>query len=170
MELGELTRSLKELFNIKEIDEIGAALMSNINSEQVLDCFCSLVEQDLSKDWLQMVYQYYQADRKEKKQDYTPSSIAALMAALIGESEKVIDLCAGSGALTIQRWLTNKDQYFELYEIDEKVIPFLLFNLVVRNIQADVFRKDVLVDEIYQAWVIRKGEKYGKCIDIQSAV
>jgi type I restriction enzyme M protein len=26
-------------------------------------------------DWMQKIYQYYLADRQEKKQDYTPASI-----------------------------------------------------------------------------------------------
>lgn len=27
------------------------------------DCFCEMVENDLSVDWMQMIFQYYHADR-----------------------------------------------------------------------------------------------------------
>jgi hypothetical protein len=37
-----------------------------------------------------------------------------------------------------------------LIELDEKVIPYLLFNLAVRNIDSSVCRKDVLSDETGQ--------------------
>lgn len=109
-----------------------------------------------------MIYQYYQADRKEKMQDYTPKSIAKFMGSLIHEdSEKIIDFCAGSGALTIQKWNMTPDQYFELYEYDEKVMPFLLFNMAVRNIECTVYQADVLLDNIYHIYRISKGNKYG---------
>ena len=52
-----------------------------------------------------MIFQYYFADRKEKMQDYTPKSLAVAVAELSKtENEKIcLDLCAGSGALTIQK-------------------------------------------------------------------
>lgn len=113
--------------------------MKSLNDEERKDAFCEMVGGDLSKDWLQMVYQYYLADRKEKKQDYTPKSIAKLMEMLVGATESCIDLCAGSGALAIQKWIENPNQEFVLYEADTNVIPYLLFNLSVRNISATVF-------------------------------
>lgn len=108
---------------------------------------CDIVK-DLSVDWLQMIYQYYYADRKEKMQDYTPKSLALFMGKLAGEADKITDLCAGSGALTIQRWNMNHEQRFELYEFDENVIPFLLFNMAVRNIECTVYHSDVLQQEV----------------------
>lgn len=73
----------------------------------------------------------------------------------------VLDMCAGSGALTIQKWNMNHNLEFICYELDEKVIPLLLFNLAIRNIKAVVVQCDVLQDEIYTLYKVKPGEKYG---------
>lgn len=172
MELKELTTKTIKLFGILSIDELSKALMECVvkNDTIKMQKFSDLVSNDLSKDWMQMIYQYYCADRKDKKQDYTPKCIANFMSRLIGESSETIDMCAGSGALTIQRWLDNPDTVFTLYEIDNNVIPYLLFNMAIRNIEATVIQADVLQQEIVNRWIIRKGEHFGKVTHLESAV
>lgn len=172
MELKELTTKTIKLFGILSIDELSKALMECVvkNDTIKMQKFSDLVSNDLSKDWMQMIYQYYCADRKDKKQDYTPKCIANFMSRLIGESSEIIDMCAGSGALTIQRWLDNPDTVFTLYEIDNNVIPYLLFNMAIRNIEATVIQADVLQQEIVNRWIIRKGEHFGKVTHLESAV
>lgn len=168
MELKQLYDKILELFGISEqsegdgAKELGKRLMDSLNDVSIMDDFCELVGGDLTKDWMQMIYQYYLADRKDKKQDYTPANLASLLSSLAGSADMIVDLCAGSGALTIQRWCKNPDQEFELYEIDENVIPYLLFNLAVRNIKGTVYLCDVLQDETRNKWKVTKGEKYGK--------
>jgi len=166
MELKELTDRTLELFGVDNHDNLGSALLDNISNTDKLKAFCDLVDGDLSIDWMQMIYQYYLADRKEKKQDYTPKCLAQFVSRLIGNSEKTVDMCAGSGALTIQRWVECPDTTFELYEIDENVIPYLLFNLVLRNIKATVYQGDILQGEIVRTWQVRKGARYGEVISI----
>nr|DAX87263.1 MAG TPA: N-6 DNA Methylase [Caudoviricetes sp.] len=170
MELSELKAKVLEIFEITEVKDLGSVLMKNLDNCEKMQAFEEAVNGDLSKDWLQKIYQYHEADRKEKKQDYTPASLGKLLARLSGESDVVMDLCAGSGALTIQKWNENRNQRFLLYELDENVIPYLLYNLVIRNVEATVMRADVLKIEVYESWRIEKGEKYGKCITIKSAV
>ena len=159
MELKELVDKTTQLFSCKSVKELGKALMDCVEKMQE---FSELVENDLTKDWLQMIFQYYNADRKEKKQDYTPKCLAQFLSRLIGESAETIDLCAGSGAITIQRWIENPDTVFTLYEIDENVIPYLLFNMAIRNISATVHQSDILQNETVKSWSIRKGERFGK--------
>ena len=133
MELKELSNKTIELFEINKIEQLGDALMECVENDDTskMQAFCDLVDHDLSKDWLQMIYQYYCADRSEKKQDYTPKCLAQFLSRLVGESTETIDMCAGSGALTIQRWAENPNTAFTLYEIDGNVIPYLLFNMVI---------------------------------------
>lgn len=171
MELLELKHKVLELFDT-DIDHLGNALMSAVtnNDTTKYDAFCELVNGDLTVDWLQMVYQYYHADRTEKMQDYTPRSIADLMGRLAGRSDIIIDMCAGSGALAIQRWAQEPEQKFRLIEIDENVIPFLLFNLAVRNIDSSVCKKDVLSDGTGQQWRVSRGDNYGRVTCIKSTV
>lgn len=168
MELKELTEKTCAIFGCQSVEELGTLLLRCVseNDEGKLGAFHSLVG-DLSIDWMQKIFQYYQADRKEKKQDYTPKSIAELMGRLAGDADTVIDMCAGTGALTIQRWNQNHGQKFILYEFDGNVIPYLLFNLAVRNIEAMVYQADVLQQEIYKEWVVTAGIKYGDVREVQ---
>ena len=84
------------------------------------------------------------------------------MSLLVGDNvDTIIDMCAGSGALTIQKWNMNNNLKFELYELDTNVIPFLLFNMAVRNIECIVYNADILQQEIFHVYKIEKGDKYG---------
>lgn len=163
MELKELSEKVKSLFEAEDINELPKRILNTVkdNDSEKYEDFCKIVK-DLSIDWLQMIYQYYLADRKEKMQDYTPKSLALFMGKLIGDADVITDLCAGSGALTIQKWCMNNEQKFELYEFDENVIPFLLFNMAVRNIECTVYHADVLQQENFHTYKISRGEKYGK--------
>lgn len=162
MELKELTDRTLELFGVDNPDNLGSALMESVSNTEKLKAFCDLVGGDLSVDWIQMIYQYYLADRKEKKQDYTPKTLARFMGMLAGDDETTVDMCAGSGALIIQKWNQNHDLEFKAIEIDGNVIPFLLFNMVLRNIRCDVCQMDALTDEEpTQMWTVEKREVFG---------
>ena len=163
MELRELTSKVIELLNIESPEQIPDSLMEIVLNGKVeyFDRFCNLVE-DLSIDWLQKIFQYYLADRKVKMQDYTPVSLARFVGKLVQtENERIVyDLCAGSGALTIQKWNLNNKLKFVCYEYDKTVIPILLFNLAVRNIDAVVVNGDALQDEVFTTYLVKKGDKY----------
>lgn len=170
LELKALCEKAKELFDICSIDELGDKLMACVieNDTEKFEKFEEIVE-DLSTDWLQKIYQYYQADRKEKMQDYTPKSLAMFVGMLVGKADVVVDMCAGSGALTIQKWNESHSQKFNLYEFDKNVIPYLLFNMAVRNIDAVVYQSDVLQGEIFKMYVVRPSEKYSTVKEIKNA-
>ena len=171
MELKELTDRTLELFGVTSPDQLGPSLLAACRDHEKLRAFRNLVSGDLTTDWMQMIYQYYLADRKEKKQDYTPASLAQFMGLLAGDSEEIVDMCAGSGALIIQKWQQNHDTRFTALEIDENVIPFLLFNMVLRNITCRVYKMDALSgEEPVRAWKITKGEKFGNIADIEPAL
>lgn len=163
MELKELTSKVIELLNIESPEQIPDSLMGIVlnGKTEYFDRFYNLVE-DLSIDWLQKIFQYYLADRKVKMQDYTPVSLARFVGKLLQtENERsVYDLCAGSGALTIQKWNLNNELKFVCYEYDKTVIPILLFNLAVRNIDAVVVNGDALQDEVFATYLVKKGDKY----------
>lgn len=163
MELKELCEKTIRIFDIKSIDELSDALFHVCKTGEYdkIHKFEKMIG-DLSSDWLQKIFQYYQADRKEKMQDYTPKTLAELVGKLCGNCDTVIDMCAGSGALTIQKWNQNHDLKFILYEYDRNVIPYLIFNMIIRNIECKIYHSDVLQDEIYHEYTVHKGEEYGK--------
>ncbi|MDD6559451.1 MAG: N-6 DNA methylase [Lactimicrobium massiliense] len=170
MELKELTDKTLQLFHVTDVADLGKALMAHLDDTDSMREYKALVDGDLTKDWLQMIYQYYMADREKKKQDFTPACLGKLMSKLAGSADTIVDMCAGSGALTIQRWAENPGQKFELYEIDENVIPYMLYNLALRNIEADVWQGDVLTGDFTARYKIMKGEEYGKVTCVQSTI
>ena len=167
MELKQLVDESMKLFEIDDIKDLGSKLMEIVTEDKIeyYKKFRELVK-DLSVDWLQKIFQYYEADRKDKKQDYTPLSLARFVSKLVGDGDTVLDMCAGSGALTIQKWNLNKDTKFICEEFSTNVIPFLLFNLAIRNIDATVVQKDVLGNIEIKKYKIIPREEFGK-VEVQ---
>lgn len=165
MELKELTAKICDLFGCVSIETLPDKIMFSLFSQNPIMYFDKYKElcPDLTVDWLQRVYQFYHADREKKKQDYTPVSLAKLVAFLsYTPGEKVVyDCCAGSGALAIQKWCTNQDLRFVCEELDVNVLPVLLFNLCIRNIDATVVNKDILTGDIVNSYKVIRGSKYG---------
>lgn len=169
MELTELATKFATMLKIEKFEEASQKLLQVLFSSKntFFDEWIKTFP-DLSVDNLQPIFQYYMADRKEKMQDYTPKSLAKALCSIVGiqNGGKVYDMCAGSGALTIQAWNLNKDCTFICQELDERVIPFLLFNLAIRNISGIVIYGNVLEEEQYTAYRLTKGEKYSEIQEI----
>lgn len=168
MELKELTDKTLKLFKATTTNMLLEKIYKVcINNEtDIYNKFKELVDNDLETDYLQKIFQYYEADRENKGQDYTPKCLSKLVAKLsqdVHESE-CLDLCAGSGTLTIQKWITNNNLKFVCKEYDSKVIPCLLFNLSIRNIEGTVEQIDVLQNETLNKYKIIKGEEFGKVV------
>ena len=130
MELKEITKDIFSLFSVKDAKSFVQGVRLCVFSQSCNSVYDKYIEllPDLSIDWMQRIYQFYCADRKEKKQDYTPVALSRLVAFLTNcDNETVVyDCCAGSGSLTIQKWNTNHDLQFVCEELDENVIPILL--------------------------------------------
>lgn len=125
MELKELTEKFKAIFG--ELENFNLELLTESNCSKYLE----LINNDLETDYLQKIWQFFMADRENKKQDFTPKSLGKLISELTKSTveEWVYDMCSGSGALTIQKWCSNKNLKFVCEELDENLIPFLLFIL-----------------------------------------
>lgn len=169
LELSKLIENAKAVFEISDISELGAAISEKMNDASIFQKWADLVP-DMTTDNLQPIFQYYMADRKEKMQDYTPKSLAKALCMVAGVQNggTVYDMCAGSGALTIQAWNINPELRFICMEYDERVIPLLLFNLAVRNMDAIVIHGNVLSEENFEAYRVVKGVFYSSII--QTAV
>lgn len=164
VELKKLIDGVFKIFEVNDTKHLKQSLYKCVinKDEEKMDKFCEFINYDFSVDYMQKIYQYYEADRKEKMQDFTPKSIAKLVSKLCGSEKEVIDMCCGSGALSIQKWNDQKDTKFIMYEYDENVIPFLLFNICIRNMNAKVYRKDVLSQEIFEKYNIISTNKYSE--------
>nr|DAE12795.1 MAG TPA: N-6 DNA Methylase [Siphoviridae sp. ctOrJ23] len=161
MELLKFKNKIFELCNVNKIENISDVLMNAVMTHDTtfFDKFNGII--DDSKDWLQALWQYYQADRTEKKQDYTPKSLCKLVSVLAGKCETLYDCCGGSGALSLQVLKDNeslRNVYIE--ELDTKVIPFLLFNLCIKNAKGKVINGNVLNGEIKAIYNLTSNDKY----------
>lgn len=168
MELLEFKNTILKFCCVKEIKDIGNVLMKTVlnHDEEFYKKYLEIV--DDTKDWLQALWQYYEADRTDKKQDYTPKSLCNLVSALAGNCNCFYDCCGGSGALSIDM-LKNHEQIQNVYveELDENVIPFLLFNLCLHNASGFVVNGNVLTKEKIKAYRLFSGTKYSEAIEVQ---
>lgn len=164
MELLEFKHKMFELCNVEDIKDIRNVLFNAVMSNGTTEIFdgYNLIVDD-KKDWLQALWQYYEADRTEKKQDYTPKSLCKLVSALAGSCKSIYDSCGGSGALTIEMLKSGNIESIFVEELDERVIPFLLFNLCLNNASGYIINGDVLTCEQFKCYELTKGEKYSTC-------
>ncbi|MTE03633.1 MULTISPECIES: N-6 DNA methylase [Lactobacillus] len=157
-----LTRDIiNEIIGTQETFEVPMKLMEKLdeNPTKLFEEFLKH-ENDLSFDWFVDYFQEEHADRKNKKQDFTPKQIGKLMNKMLGKTASNLDLCAGTGTLTIERWNSNKDALFICEEWSSEVMPFLLFNLAIRNMNAIVFWGDSLTRERKNSYILTPRDKF----------
>lgn len=107
-----------------------------------------------------MYFQDEAADRKKKKQDFTPQSISKLMNKLADndDSDVYFEPAAGTGGIVIDHYYQKRlkqmpwdyrpsEHYHILEELSDRAIPFLLFNLAIRGMNTTVIQIDSLSRE-----------------------
>lgn len=128
----------------------------------------------LSVDTFKTYFEEYAAERKSNQQDYTPDSVAGLLAELVrGDGEDMytsnytgVDPTAGTGSLIIQKWNTDRMQvppwdyrphhyFYRVEELADNAIPYLLHNLAYRGMNCIVVHGDTLSREIKQVYFVQ---------------
>lgn len=151
---------INELFGIKESYELPERLMTTLLDKEKREAvFNEFMEYDFdfSHDCLRDYFQDEHAARSALKQDYTPDCICDLISLLMPETDKIIDICSGTGALTIG---TGRNVYFQCEEFSKASISVLLFNLAIRGMNALVLQKDVLTKEVKTAFRVQNNGQY----------
>lgn len=125
---------------------------------------------DVTYDWFTDYFQDEHADRKKQKQDFTPKCVAELVTALIGDTSDAggtyYEPCAGTGGITIARWQADRIQHspfdyrpswylYTLEELSDRAIPFLLFNIMVRGMNAVIVHGDVLTRQAKAVYFVQ---------------
>lgn len=164
MELKDKYQALLKCFNALEGESFSSVIMrviSSHNSSAYYDAYCELLP-DLRKDELRSCWQFWYADREGKKQDYTSDSLADIVAYLLNpvDGDVVYDCCSGTGALSLAVWRKCQNVSFVCEELDSSVVPLLLFNFAVRNINAVVRVCNVLTRECEEQYEVISGNKY----------
>ena len=123
---------------------------------------------DLTKDLFRDYFQEQHADRKGLKQDYTPDAICKIISKLQNEKDTILDVCSGTGALSLFSYNENNELSITCEEISQRSISTLLFNLAIRNINGYVCRKDVLKNETLDVYKLEKGAKYSIIVKVEN--
>lgn len=156
-EILGVTESFHAPYKLNEI------LFNKNEREAVFNRFLK-IEEDLSFDWFTDYFQSEHSDRKGKKQDFTPDGIVTLVSELLGSTNSNVDICAGTGGLTIKRYVNNPNAHFYCEEFSDRAFPFLLFNLAIRNVNAIVCHGDSLTRDFKAVYQLTKTETFS---DIQ---
>lgn len=158
------TEAINELFGIKESFELPEVLLQKLLNKQEKDDLCRAFMRfkfDISNDCLRDYFQENNANRNNLKQDYTPDCLCKLISELVPKADRVIDICSGTGALTIG---INRDIQYQCEEISGMSIPVLLFNLALRNLTATVVQKDILLNKTEKVYKVSKSEKFSDIV------
>lgn len=137
--------------------------------ESLFMSFLEAFDYDVSYDWFHEYFQDEHADRKVKKQDFTPRCVNELITKLVGNDDyngMHYEPCAGTGGMTITAW--NRDRYkhspfdyrpswyvYHCEELSDRALPFLLFNAMIRGMNAVIIHCDVLTRESYGAFFVQ---------------
>lgn len=162
------TDAINKLFEISESFELPEALLKKLLIKAEKDKLCDdfmHFEFDMRNDCLRDYFQENNANRKNLKQDYTPNCLCQLVAKLVPQTEKIVDICSGTGALTIG---INRDISYQCEELSSMSIPVLLFNLALRGLNATVLQKNVLSNQTEKIFKLTRNGKYSDIEIIES--
>lgn len=163
------SEKVNELLGVDETfkvpDKLMSIMMNREEREQTFKAFLE-VERDTSFDWFHEYFESEQSERKTKKQDFTPDSVSDIMTKLVGKSDTYFEAAAGTGGIAIRHWWHDlidnhnpffyepSDDYMVLEEKSERALPFLLFNLAIRGINAIVIHGDSLSREVNNVYYL----------------
>lgn len=163
------TETINKLFDIKESyqasDKLMGILLDKEKREALFLQFLAL-ESDVSYDWFHEYFQDEHADRKVHMQDFTPNELSDVVSKLTGESQNTLDIAAGTGGMTIRKWWGDclregpfvympSRHLYQCEELSDRAVPFLLFNLLIRGMNATIVHGDALTREVKQVYFIQ---------------
>ncbi|MEG0349570.1 N-6 DNA methylase [Enterococcus sp.] len=163
---------INKLIGVTESFHASYKLMEIVNNkierEKLFGLFLS-EQQDLSFDWFTEYFQAEHSDRKGKKQDFTPDGIIRVANGVLGTTDSNADICAGTGGLTIKRYSENPNASFYCEEFSDRALPFLLFNLSIRNVDAIVCHGDSLTRDFKGIYQLIKAEKFSEIVMLKES-
>lgn len=142
------------------------------------------ISTDLKFDWFHEYFEDEQAERKSKKQDFTPDSIAQVLNTLVDSKDRpgtYYEVAAGTGGILIKRWLDDRlhdrvgnplseqsglqflsvltydprAYWYQVEEMSDRAIPFLLFNMAIRGMNGVAIQCDSLTRQAKDVYFIR---------------
>lgn len=161
--MKSISELLMTFFNVTEgyqlIEKITDQLSEQTKKTEFFDYLiaCGV---NLSTDFLRDFFQSEHGDRERLKQDYTPDSVCEIIASQVKDAKNVADICAGTGALSLAILRKSPQVFLHLEELSDRAMPFLLTNLAIRNVSAEVLHCDVLTQQVKAVYLLTASEKY----------
>lgn len=179
---------VKTVNNLLDIDDSYKApekmLKLMLDNQKRVKTFKKFLEvsTNMQFDWFHEYFEDEQAERKSKKQDFTPQGIAYLMTSIVGRSPTgtYYEPAAGTGGILITRWWNDRlkdpvhlkpkfaentglsiltydprNYWYQVEEMSDRAIPFLLFNMAIRGMNGVAIQCDSLERNAKNAYFIR---------------
>lgn len=173
------TKTIHELLGIDEVFKAPDTLMKILfNKSDREELFRQFLEHewDMSYEWFMSYFEEEQADRKNKKQDFTPQALSKLFSKLVSGNQ-YYEVAAGTGSIMIQAWQEHRNEspftykpsnyWYHVEELSDKAVPFLLFNMLIRGMNGIVVHGDALTREIKNVYFIQNtSDDYMKFSDL----
>ena len=140
-----LQRIMEEL-NIREVHEIPTALTKALLDSNTCSATLMAIKPYYSYEALLAEFEEHSADRKNYMQDYTPRCVLDIIGGITSGGD-VRDVCAGIGGLSLAKFKADNTVTLRLEEYSKNAIAFMLLNLLMANIDAEVVEKNVLTNE-----------------------
>jgi len=141
-----------------------AHMLDNEKHEQL---FCAFLEHEtrMGHEWFSEYFESEHADRRVKKQDFTPMSVSRLLAGLTG-GNTYFECAAGTGGIMIQYWNEQRmhagpsgydprSYWYQVEELSDRAVPFLIFNMAIRGMCGVIIHGDSLERTAKEAYFIR---------------
>ena len=122
-EVMHTTLGVSESYQVP--DALMAAMLDEARRDGVLAALRDATG-DLAHDGMTAYFQTEQGDREALKQDFTPPAVCDLVAGMAGDADSYIDVCAGTGGLTISLWANHPHAHYRCEEYSSRTVPALV--------------------------------------------
>lgn len=159
--------ALHGYLGIKESYQLPEALMSAMLDQSRREELLALVSgmADGQTDPLRDYFQENHSNREAMMQDYTPDGVCELVARLAPQSGDMLDMCAGTGSLSL--FAADGSTELTCEELSTRSIPVLLMNLALHNLRATVVEKDVVACKPIRAYRVEPGERFSVVVECE---
>lgn len=163
------TETINAMLGIDESFNAPRRVMEIITGDErngVYNAFLEAFGFDVSYDWFHEYFEDENAERKKKKQDFTPDCLSRLVSCLVGFGSGIVyEPSAGTGGMLISRWDAERKrhhpfdykpsmQWMVAEDMSDRAVPFLLFNLSIRGCNANVLHIDSLTRRCKAAYLV----------------
>lgn len=158
------------IFSISDLKDLPIAITSLLegdrtNRDSIYRELIQINNYDMGHDWFQPLYEEELAERKQKKQDFTPYELGVLCSKLTNQTGTVHEPTAGNGSMIIADWWERCKKHLPwehfpsqnmvtCWELSDRAIPLLLLNLSIRGIMGYVYHGDVLEQTVKQKYIL----------------